>query len=450
MTRFHRIGLLLTAGLVLAGCGGGRDFGESLSALNPFSTPEATLPGARTSLLTGAPVASTGSVSVGPATTVDWSQPAGDTMNNSGNVAAGSGGTRAWSTRAANVGGGGFSLGFGSQTLRVAARPIVVDGRAIVFAPDGSVSAHALSNGGRAWSTTVRPESEDALVSGGGVAGAPGVVFVATGYGEAAALDSATGGISWRVPIAAPARSAPTAAAGKLFIVTKTNSVIALNQADGSAAWTFRGVSSRANLLASASPAVSGNTVVVPTSAGDIVALDAATGTQRWIASIAGGGRTLAVTGIGDASASPVIVGDTVYATGAGGRLVALSLSNGSQIWAAALGSAHTPIVSGDAVFIVDLDNNAVAFDRRTGTVRWSTPLPVIRDGNLRSAFAGPLLANGRLWFVSDDQRVVLVDAATGAIGSESELGVAGVLAPIAAGGQVLVLGGDGTLVAFN
>jgi outer membrane protein assembly factor BamB len=441
----------LCAALLTAGCGSDGPV-DAISSMNPFKAEEQRLPGDRRAVLEGAdPAAGVvgGTASVGGATALsDWPQPGGNAANDPGNVSAGATGARVWSVRAGEAGSaGGFGLSTG-KGIRLSARPIVAGGTVYVYDPAGNVSAHALASGGRVWRVNVRPKGESEVVNGGGVAYADGRIYAATGFGQMVALDAASGSEVWRSSIEAPARGAPTAAGGKVFVVTQSGAVIALDAGTGAKVWSGTSGGTGAGLLSSSSPAVTGSTVIAPTSSGEILAFDAATGARKWGASVAGGSRVSAVTGLQDASASPVVHDGIVYATGVGGRVIAVRADTGETVWNQQIGSAHTPVVSGGALFLVDLSDRLVAFDRAKGTVLWAAQLP--RAGKGRTTWAGPVLAGGRLWVVSVDGQVVMADAATGQLGQAGAVGVEGSIAPIAVGGRILVLGGEGTLVALN
>ena len=121
------------------------------------------------------------------------------------------------------------------------------------------------------------------------------------------------------------------------IVVTATNVLHAVNQADGSEAWEYPGIPEAAGVLSAASPAVSGNTVVVPYSSGEVIAFDAGSGQLKWADAVVRSTRTLAVSGLTDVAASPIIYDGVVYATGVSGRTIAVRLSDGR----AALGAEH-------------------------------------------------------------------------------------------------------------
>jgi outer membrane protein assembly factor BamB len=335
------------------------------------------------------------------------------------------------------------------RNVRPAVPPIVHNGQIYVYDTAGTVTALA-AGGGKAWSFSLAPEGEKSRPAGGGIAADGSAVFAATGFGQLVALDAASGGRIWTFDMSAPAHSAPTAANGKVFVVSATNVLHAVNQADGTEAWQYPGIPETAGVLSAASPAVSGSIVVVPYSSGEVIAFDAESGEPKWADAVVRSTRTLAVSGLTDVAASPVIYDGVVYATGVSGRTIAVRVSDGERLWEENIGSASTPAVSGNAMFVVDLQDNMVALDRMTGTVFWRTALPVVRKKRFFSVWAGPTLAGGVLWAVSNDRKMVGVDPALGSIVVERELPSPAYVKPIAAAGQLILLSADGSLAAFR
>ena len=87
------------------------------------------------------------------------------------------------------------------------------------------------------------------------------------------AFDAKSGKKLWEKNLGSPLRASPTAAGERVFVVTKEGQVFCLSGSDGAELWTFQGQSERASILVNASPAVDGDTVVVPYPTGDVVAL---------------------------------------------------------------------------------------------------------------------------------------------------------------------------------
>ena len=301
---------LAMAGLALglAGC----SVADKIGDLNPFKAADDTMPGDRRSVLTGAGDTLAGANLSGGAASIssavalsDWSQPGGNAANAPGNVSlSGGDGASLWRAQT--------SAKVSKKGVRASAPPLAVGGRYYVYDAGGTVTALA-GAGGRQWSVSLKPEDENSLATGGGIAAAGNVIVAATGYGDLVALDVATGGKAWTYDMGEPARGAPTAAGGKAYVVTVTNVLHAVNIADGSEAWTYAGIPETAGVLSAASPAVAGNTVVVPYSSGEVIAFDAATGQPKWSETVIRAVRTSAVSGLSDVSASPVISDGVVF-----------------------------------------------------------------------------------------------------------------------------------------
>lgn len=440
----RRIALALSLSALLAGCG-------SLPSFTFFGEKEVILEGERESVFsTTAPLAvAGGTVTVAPPrANADWPQPGGNAQNAPGHLAYQGGGARVWRT---SIGGDGssFGLSMARGRVRIAARPVVAGDTVYVYAPNGTVTALSASSGNRVWRTSLRPEGEGDPAAGGGVTVANGRVFVATGYGQIAALSAASGEVIWNRDIDNPARGAPTAGDGKVFVVSQKNRVFAVNQEDGSAAFEYSGIPEQAGLVAASSPAVSSGKVVIPYSSGEVMAFSTESGEPIWQNFVTRSQRTLAVSGINDLSGSPVIDGSTVFATGVSGRTIAVGLSDGAMRWERDIGSAHTPVVSGDAVFVVDLANRMVALDRQSGEIKWVAELPRPKKKRDR-AYAGPVLAGGSLWAISNNGRLVQVEPATGNVLSDRDIGSAAYTAPIVAGGQMFVVSDTGEITALR
>lgn len=443
----YKFGVLGTVLVSLAGCAGIDVLADSVKSINPFAEEEQLLPGARREALPSSDpllVSGTKSASIAPAAPLsNWNNPAGNDANNPGNVSlSGGGGNRAWSAQVAERPG--------RRNVRGSSGPVVEEGRVYVYDPEGNVTASSLSGGARLWRVSLRPDGEKQSAPGGGIASGGGFVYAATGFREVVGLIGRSGQEVWRYPLEEPARGAPSYSGGRVFVVTASNEVIALSAADGSLLWTYTGIPETVGILAASSPAISGSTVVVPYSSGEIIAFDVESGDPKWSDAVVRAGRNLAVSGLTDVSGSPVIANGTVYATGVSGRTIAVSLKSGERLWERNVGSSFTPVVSGNTVFIQDLQDRMVALDRSTGEALWITDLPVVRKKRSRTTWAGPVLAGGALWAASSEGQIASVDAQTGQLLGTRDVNKDIYLRPIAASGRLLLLAGDGTMIAYN
>jgi outer membrane protein assembly factor BamB len=442
--------------VMLAGCESAGLSAPSLPSMPSLfaDKPPEKLPGRRISVLrTGekeglaAPEVAV-TVSLPPAlANASWSQAGGTPSNAPGHLALGGSLKKVWS---ADAGEGS------SKRTRITAIPIVYENKVFTLDAKGTVRAISAANGGTVWSVSLVPADEKASSwnpfnssntaragFGGGLAADGGKVFAASGFGTVVAFEPGSGKVLWTKKLTAPIRQAPSAADGRVFVVTSEAELFCLSAADGSELWTQRGLPESASLLSNSNPAVSGNLVFVPYPSGEVVALDVKTGASKWTETLAKSDLGSSSTAIGDA-ARPVADRDLVFAVSRGGSLIATSRDKGSKVWSRDIASSQTPYVAGDAIFVVDVTGKLVALGRKDGKIRWLTQLP---DSGI---WSGPVLAGGKLWLASSKGMFVAVDATNGSIANESDLGNPVTITPVVADGKMFVLTDSAQLIAMN
>jgi outer membrane protein assembly factor BamB len=423
--------------LALVGCG---DSMPKLSDLNPFAEKEVPLPGKRVAIiqqetLRSDAVAASQPISLPPQQANEaWSQPGGVSSNAPGHLALGSSLKSAWSV----------SVGTGSSFYgKVTSSPIVYGGTVYTLDAAGQVTAVSASGGSVVWRASTTPPNEANQEGfGGGLAADGGRVYAATGFGTVVAFEAKTGRKLWEKSLGPPLRAAPTASAERVFAVNKEGQVYCLSGSDGTELWTFAGTGERASILASSSPAVDKDLVVVPYPTGDVVALRAASGQPAWQESLARSAIGSSLGAMSDAG-RPVLYGGVMYAAGHGGRMIATSTKTGERIWSISVASIEQPWVAGDTVFVVDTAGQLAAVTRADGRIRWASKLGP-------GTWAGPVLAGNRLWLASSKGQLVGVEPSTGRVASTDDIGNAVYIAPVVAGGRLYVLSDNARLYAFN
>jgi outer membrane protein assembly factor BamB len=367
-------------------------------------------------------------------TNSSWAQPGGQATNAFGNLAAGATLSRAWS---AGVGEGTTSEG------RIVASPIVVGGMAYVLDSRSNVTAIQTASGGRAWRISLIPEGKSTRAFGGGLASDGQRIYATSVFGEALALDGATGAVLWRKKLGAPVRAAPTVTNGVIYFTGSSNEVFALRASDGGELWKYQGAGGGATIASSPSPAVAQGFVVIPTTAGEIIAFNASDGLEAWSDALTSNDPTATATNIGSVAGRPVIDDGQVIAISNAGRMAAFVLSSGDRQWTRDVSGSQTPWIAGDHVFVIVNGKTLMAISRRTGAVRWSKDLP----GKI---WAGPVLGGGRLLAVSSDGQLASISAQTGEILNTTKVGDAFYIAPVIANGTVYLLSDDAELIALR
>jgi len=206
-----KLAILIAAALASSGCG-----------IFSKSKPKTPVVGERIAVL-----ATESDVAVDPATAAlpmtlpeavvnpTWSQSGGNAAKAMGHVALGSTIGEAWQV----------SIGKGtSVAARLAAAPVVADGRVYTIDTLATVRAFDAQSGATVWQTQFGVErGNEGALFGGGLAYANGRIYATNGLGFVAALDASNGGIVWQVRPGGPLRGSPTVAGDALYVMSQDN-----------------------------------------------------------------------------------------------------------------------------------------------------------------------------------------------------------------------------------
>lgn len=426
------------AALSLAGCGYFDDEEILPGARVPVRQVQAERMASPETLRTMAPLGT-------PVTNASWSQPNAIASRAPGHLAGPSTPTLLWS-RDVGAGSGG--------NARITSGPVVDGGRVFALDAESGVTALDASSGAVIWRVDVSPETESGDEGfGGGLAVDAGRLFAATGFGEVVALSAADGTQIWRQRVGAPIRSAPAVDAGRVVVVTRDNAGVAMDAATGEVQWRILSSQGGAGALRGASPAISGELVVLPFTSGELLAVRASNGRRLWSDVLAGGRRGLARASISDASGAPVIAGGAVFAANHSGQMVALEGRSGQRGWLRSL-SSTTPIWAvGQSLFVLDDERRLMRLAAQTGETLWATDLPAYDDPEDREGvinYGGPVVAGGRVWITSTEGFLIGFDPDTGAEVARARVSGGASTGPAVAGGVIFVLSDSAELHAFR
>jgi len=374
----------------------------------------------------------------------DWTQSGGNPTKSMGQLALGNA-AEAFVVQA----GRGSSL-----TARLAAAPIVANGRVYTIDTLGTVRAFDAKTGAAVWaSQTPTEKGGEKSLYGGGIAYDQGRIYATNGIGYVAALDERNGGIVWKVRPAGPLRGSPTVANGSVYVMSQDNQIFSLKENDGSTNWSQAATLEIAGVFGSASPAVGQGTVVAGFSSGELNAYRYENGRMVWQDALQRTSIRTSVSSLSDIDADPVIDSGQVIAVGQGGRMVALDILTGQRQWELNLAGIDTPWVAGDWIFVVTDQAKVICVNRQNGHIRWITQLPQFLKAKSKKGeidYSGPVLAGGRLIVTGTNGSVVFVDPTTGAVQGQTSVRVGISLPPVVANSTMYILDDNGRLHAFR
>ncbi|MCB2013699.1 MAG: PQQ-binding-like beta-propeller repeat protein [Sphingobium sp.] len=437
-----RAALLLLAVTSLSACGivgGGKNkgpktpvVGERVSILNTERDAEADPALATVPVILPAPYANS-----------EWTQPGGNAAKLIGHVALSASPSQAWGT----------SISGSTSKARLAAAPVIADGKLYAIDADAKVIAMNAETGSRLWQTQMPAEGNGRSRFGGGVSVQGDKVYVTTGVGDVAALDAANGSIVWKKAPGGPLRGSPTLAQGLVYVMSQDNQIFALDQNSGETQWSESGTLQSTGVFGVAAPAAAQGTVIAGFSSGELTTYRYENGRSLWGDALSRTSISTSVASLADIDADPVVDRGRVFAIGQGGRMASYELVSGQRLWEINVAGISTPAVVGDWVFVVTDKSKLLCIARASGKIRWISQLKRWRDEKDRKGsvrWTGPIAAGGKLILVSTDDDMVYVDPADGSVTAKIDTGHRMSLSPVVANNMLYILADDGRLTAYR
>ena len=238
-------------------------------------------------------------------------------------------------------------------------------------------------------------------------------LYVGNERAELFALKPSTGEVRWKVTTSAALRRKPALYKDALYVVTEDDAVEALSRADGSTLWSYRRERSEGFLVAGhAGIRMSDDgTLYVAFNDGMVAALDALDGRAKWERDTsqdipeAEPGRPRYM----DADATPVVIGDQVFAASFAGGLYCLDAHNGSVLWRDAEWTGITGLdaTTDGGLIIVSADKGVARFDPNLRAAQWVKTLE-------RGSFGTPQLTDNLVLIGDSRGSLVALSTATG------------------------------------
>ena len=347
-----------------------------------------------------------------------------------------------------------ISIGEGNNKEKLLmSQPIVAQNVIFTMDTETVVKAFNLSTGDQIWTKAITPSYEKDNHINGGLAFENGKIFATTGFGHIVALDAFSGKFLWRLNTGASIRTAPTVRDNRVFVLTITNKLFAIDSGNGNILWTHSGIEETTSILGGGSPAVDGGVVVVPYSSGELSAVKVENGQELWNDSLTSGKLDTDSARISSIRGRPIIDRGIVFAISNNGHLLAISLRMGRRIWEQNIGSTESPWVAGRYLFLISDNNELIALNRKNGKIHWITPLPKWKDPEDKSGkinWVGPVLASDRLIIAGSNGQAITISPYTGRLLGKQKMSSGVTISPIIAQNTLILLSNDAALSAYR
>lgn len=234
-----------------------------------------------------------------------------------------------------------------------------------VYAAGGNGDVIRIDDGRQAWKINAgQPLS-------GGVGADGTMVVVGSPKGDLLAFSSTDGTLLWKVKSSSEILSPPVIGGGLVIVRSGDNRLSAYDATDGTRKWFFQRPTPALSLRASARPLIDGKYVFAGFPGGKLIAVSTSNGASAWDGTVALPKGATELDRVADITSAPVISGRSVCAVAFQGRVACFDLGNGNLAWARDMSSAVGLDIDSRFLYVSD-DKGAVhALDMASGASIW-------------------------------------------------------------------------------
>lgn len=317
--------------------------------------------------------------------------------------------------------------------------PGISGGNAYIASTEGQISKIELSSGRLLWRTAV-----GARVSGG-VGCDSSVIVVGSPEGEVIALEAATGNVRWRARVSSEILTSPVVTGDMVLVRSSDSRIFALDAKDGRRRWVYQRSAASLSVRSPAGIVVANGHAYGGFAGGKLVAIALSNGGVRWEGTVSLPRGANELERVTDVIGLPWVTEQEACAVSFQGRVACFGAMNGNILWSREMSSVSGLDADTSYLFVSD-DKGAVhALNRSSGTSIWK------QDRLFRRALSAPVVY-GRHIVVGDIQGFVhLLSRDTGAFTARSATDGSQIFAqPKVIDGKLMVLTRGGRLFLYT
>lgn len=240
-----------------------------------------------------------------------------------------------------------------------------VDGSVIAADYEGQVKAFDPLSGEQLW------EAKLDLPITGGPGGGDGLVVVGTEDALVVALDAANGSPVWQTTVSSEILSPPGVGKGVVVVRSGDGQIYGLDASDGSRLWVYQRNVPVLTLRGAAAPVIVDRNVIIGLAGGKLVALSLSDGQLQWERTIVVPRGRTELDRLVDIASEPVVDGRYLYTVTYNGRIAAVWLADGDIHWTREMSSHAGISVDGEVIYVTDTEGHVWALESRTGASLW-------------------------------------------------------------------------------
>jgi len=325
----------------------------------------------------------------------------------------------------------GASVGGGGKKLRLGLGLTTANDRLYAAGRDGEIAAFDLKTGKQIWRTKTKLELT------GGTGASSELVVVGSGDGLVLALAASDGSERWRAEVRGEILSAPAVADKEVVVRTVDGKLRALAASDGAELWTAEQQIPKLTLRGLATPVIARELAISGFDNGRVLAVSLADGSTVWDSPVSPSHGRTELDRLNDIDSAVKVMGDEVFVVGYQGRAAMLAIDSGQIWWTRDVSSYRGVDVDDEQMYVSTSTGELVALKRRSGVEVW-------RNDSLKfRSLSAPVVVGDYVVVADLDGYTHWFDRATGTIAGRAKTGGDRVTNPPLAVNDILYLIND-------
>lgn len=324
------------------------------------------------------------------------------------------------------------SVGDGYDDEYLHLQPLVTTNNLYVVSADGEFASIDPESGKRQWERDL----DQRIMAG--VGGDSQNLYLVSNNARLMAYSRRDGQAEWDVSLPNEVLAPPQSNGSIVVAQTIDGKVVAFDVQTGKKKWQYDGVVPALTLRATATPLVGGEIVLVSFANGQMFALSTATGQPVWQYTVGEPKGRTELERLVDVTSQPVIIDTAAIITGYQGKLAAVDLRNGQEIWSRPMSSFRSPAIANGNIFVAKSNGDVVAVDGNTRKVIWT------QDKLAWRQLTQPLVANDYLLVGDFEGYLHVLSLDNGAFQGQLEFDGDGLRAPLQRWHDLIIVYGNG------
>lgn len=256
------------------------------------------------------------------------------------------------------------SIGDGMDGNLLFLSPVIVGDILYAIDAEGELYAVNAASGKRLWYKDLdRP-----ILAG--VGADRDQLYVVSRNGELLALNRENGERNWSASLPAEVLAAPQSNGSQVVVSTIDGKLIGFD-ISGDRLWQYDSTAPVLSYRGTAVPYIDNERVLAGFSNGMLMSLDVLTGAPLWEYSVGVSTGRTELERLVDIDGTPLVLDDMVLVAGYQGKLAALGLDNGQELWSREASSLQSPGTGRGSIYVAEADGTLISYSSFSRAEAW-------------------------------------------------------------------------------